>query len=381
MRPWYKITAKDDRAKILIYEQIGEDFFGDGVSAKGFVADLNALDVGVIDLYINSPGGNVFEGNAIYNALMRHRAEINVTIDGVAASIASVIAMAGSKITMPQNALMMIHDPSALVVGTAADMEKMIDALSRIKTGLISAYKTHSHASEEQIDEMMKNETWLTAQEAFDLGFATVVSKSVQMAANFDAFKYFRNVPDSVTGLTNQPIMEDKSMDITFDLIQSKHPEIVAEILKGVDIDYVRENLPEAVNKFKTEGVKEGAEAERTRVQAVREQSMPGHEALIDKLMFDGSTTGEQAAVKVLQAEKQIRSKMASDLKDDAPDPIEQPSTDDLDVDDSNLPIDQKCKSKWEKDKKLQNEFSGDFDQYLAYEKAVEAGKVKVLGG
>ena len=170
-------------------------------------------------------------------------------------------------------------------------------------------------------------------------------------------------------------------MQITLELIQNEHPEIVSAILAGVDLDYVRENLPDIVNQLQTDGKAEGAAAERNRIQAVREQSMPGHEALIEEMMFDGNTTGEQAAVKILQAEKKSREVMAANIEKDAPDTLEQPSTDKTDeLISASLPVDKRCEANWAKDKDLQLEFGGDFDAYLAYEKAIDAGKVKVRG-
>jgi ATP-dependent Clp endopeptidase proteolytic subunit ClpP len=170
MKPWYKITAKANKAKILIYEQIGETFFGEGVSAKKFINELDGLNVSSIDLHINSPGGNVFDGTSIYNALVAHDAVVNVIIDGIAASIASVIAMAGDTIEMPENSLLMIHDPSALVMGTAKDMEKMAEILGKIKGGMIKSYQTKLAMDDDEISEMMSSETWLTANEAAELG-------------------------------------------------------------------------------------------------------------------------------------------------------------------------------------------------------------------
>lgn len=388
MKPWYKITAKANKAKILIYEQIGEDFFGEGVSAKKFVNELDGLNVSSIDLHINSPGGSVFDGTSIYNALVSHDAVVNVTVDGIAASIASVIAMAGDTIEMPENSLLMIHDPSALVMGTAKDMEKMAETLGKIKGGMIKAYQTKIAMDDDEISEMMSNETWLTANEAAELGIIDKTSEPVEISAQFQALTNFKNVPKGLkkawvfkgqkfTPSGETILQEDEVMNITLELIQAEHPEIVAEILKTVNIDYVRENLPEAVTAFESEG----AEAERKRIEAVRDQSMPGHDALIEEMMFDGSTTGEQAAVKILQAEKKNREIMAADIVKDAPDTIEQPSTDNVDeVILDNLPVDKRCEARWKKDQDLQNEFGGDFDAYLAYEKALDAGRVKVLG-
>jgi ATP-dependent Clp protease, protease subunit len=103
MNSWYSIEAKAGKtAKVVIYEQIGENWWGEGVSAKQFVKDLDALDVDYIDLHINSPGGNVFDGNTIYNALKRHNAEISVVIDGVAASMASLLPLPARQSRCPK---------------------------------------------------------------------------------------------------------------------------------------------------------------------------------------------------------------------------------------------------------------------------------------
>jgi ABC-type sugar transport system ATPase subunit len=126
MKSWYEIRARSSGTEVLIYDEIGAY----GVTAKGFLADLSALPDGApIDLRLNSPGGSVFDAVAIYNALKRHSGEITVWIDGIAASAASYIAMAGDEIVMPENAFLMIHDPSGLVMGTSAEMREMAEIL------------------------------------------------------------------------------------------------------------------------------------------------------------------------------------------------------------------------------------------------------------
>ena len=384
MKQWYRISnQKNKRAKILIYEQIGVDWFGDGVSAKEFNKELDALDVNDIDLHINSPGGNVFDGNSIYNALVNHKAKVHVKVDGIAASIASVIAMAGDDVEMPKNAMMMIHDPSGFVVGTSADMKKMSGALDKIKGGLISAYRRRSNKTEDQISDMMTDETWLTADEALAAGFADNVSESVSISANFRGLSNFKNVPECLRAENKQQQQtpadagkkEDVTMEITLELIQSKHPEIVAGILKTVTAEYLKKEHPDIANAM----IDEGAKKENERIKAVGAQLIPGHEKLIEDLMFDGKTTGEQAAVKVLAAEKEIRTKAIANHQADAPDPVVQPATDDIDAADDNLPIEDRCKKAWDKDPGLRKEFGNDFDGYLAHEKAVAGGQVRVL--
>ncbi len=197
MKKYWKITNKavSKTAEILIYEQIGEGFFEDGIGAKRFVEDLKALgDIENIDIRINSPGGSVFEGLAIYNTLMAHKAEKTVYIDGVAASIASVIAMAGDKIIMPANALMMIHDPHALAMGDAETMRKMADMLDKTAESLVSIYKDKSGKTENEIRDKMKTETWFSAQEAIEFGICDEFTEPVKIAAHFD-LSNFKNIP------------------------------------------------------------------------------------------------------------------------------------------------------------------------------------------
>lgn len=196
-RSWFTARAaqSDGEAEIVIYDEIG--LFG--ITAKDFHNELRGMGaVSHINLRINSPGGSVFDGLAIYNMLARHRASVTVTVDGIAASIASVIAMAGDAVVMPENSMMMIHDPSGLVVGTSKEMRDLADALDKIKGSLIGAYTAKSGRGREEIADLMAAETWLTAEEAVEMGFADSVSESVKMAAHFDLTK-FKNAPAAMT--------------------------------------------------------------------------------------------------------------------------------------------------------------------------------------
>jgi ATP-dependent Clp protease, protease subunit len=141
MTGWYRVRAKGTGAEVAIYDEIGAH----GISAKGFLAELGALADGTpIDLRLNSPGGSVFDAVAIHNALIRHEGIVTVWIDGIAASAASYIAMAGDAVVMPENAFLMIHDPTGLVMGTADDMRAMADALDKVKSSLVQGYAAKS---------------------------------------------------------------------------------------------------------------------------------------------------------------------------------------------------------------------------------------------
>ncbi|MDP7150026.1 MAG: Clp protease ClpP [Paracoccaceae bacterium] len=194
MKTWYSICALDEGAEISIYDEIGAY----GVSAKAFLADLGKLPgEAALTLRLNSPGGSVFDAVAIYNALQRHAGNVTVSIDGIAASAASYIAMAGDEIIMPENAFLMIHDPSGLVMGTAADMRAMAEALDKIGASLIKGYAAKSGKAEDEIAKLMAAETWFDASEAIDMGLADTMAAPVRMAARFDV-SGFRNTPEAI---------------------------------------------------------------------------------------------------------------------------------------------------------------------------------------
>lgn len=191
MNSWYTIRAQATGAEVVIYDEIGAY----GVSAKGFLAELGALPDGTpLALRLNSPGGSVFDAVAIYNAIKRHSGTVTVWIDGIAASAASYIAMAGDEVVMPENAFLMIHDPAGMVMGTATDMRAMAEALDKIKGSLLQGYAAKSGRPQEEIAPLMAAETWLDAKDALDLGFADRISEPVRIAARFDVGR-FRNAP------------------------------------------------------------------------------------------------------------------------------------------------------------------------------------------
>lgn len=200
MRSWYAIRARAEGAEVSIYDEIGAY----GVSAKSFLDDISALpDEAPLTLRLNSPGGSVFDAVAIYNALKRHAGPVSVWIDGIAASAASYVAMAGDEVVMPQNAFLMIHDPSGVVFGSADDMRAMAEALDKIKSSLVAGYVAKSGGAEDDIAALMAKETWLDAAEAVELGFADRLDEPVRIAARFDVGR-FRNAPPALVDATGE---------------------------------------------------------------------------------------------------------------------------------------------------------------------------------
>lgn len=182
-RTWFSARKANEKSgEIAIYNDIGAW----GITSEDFRNELQALgDVSKIDLRINSAGGDVFDGVAIYNLLIRHPAKIVVTVDGIAASIASMVAMAGDEVVMPDNTMMMIHDPMGEIVGggTADDMREIADLIDRLKENMISAYMRRSNLDRDGVAALMSDETWLSADEAVKYGFADRVVESVKIAA------------------------------------------------------------------------------------------------------------------------------------------------------------------------------------------------------
>ena len=211
MRSWYAIRARAEGAEVSIYDEIGAY----GVSAKTFLDELGALPgEAPLTLRLNSPGGSVFDAVAIYNALKRHAGPVSVWIDGIAASAASYVAMAGDEVVMPENAFLMIHDPSGVVLGTAEDMRAMAEALDKIKGSLVAGYVAKSGGAEDGISALMAKETWLDAAEAVELGFADRLAEPVQIAARFDVAR-FRNAPSALAGATDE--IAEAEGDVTDD--------------------------------------------------------------------------------------------------------------------------------------------------------------------
>ncbi|MFK0140712.1 head maturation protease, ClpP-related [Streptomyces murinus] len=170
-RSWYRITnaASNDEAEVMLYDEIGGWF---GATADQFIADLRGITAPNLRVRVNSPGGSVFEGIAIANALRSHPANVTVQVDGIAASIASVIAMAGDRIEMAPNTMLMIHDASGMCLGTAQDMAEMGDLLDLISDNIADAYTARAGGTRDEWRDRMRAETWYLPEDAVTAGLA-----------------------------------------------------------------------------------------------------------------------------------------------------------------------------------------------------------------
>ena len=186
---FWEVRAAANKAKageVLLYGPISSStWLGDEVTPKQFKADLDGLgEVDTIDLYINSEGGDVFAAQAIYSMLKRHPAAVHTHVDGLAASAASLVAMAGETITLPINAMLMLHSPWSLAMGNAQDFRKMADALDQIRESMIAVYSERSGKDHDEVVAILDAETWYTAEEAVAAGFADEVEGEKRIAAS-----------------------------------------------------------------------------------------------------------------------------------------------------------------------------------------------------
>ncbi len=200
---FWNMTVSDGVGEVDLFGDISDvSWWGDEITPAQFKSDLDALgDVGELEIHINSGGGDVFAGFAIHKMLSRHKAHKTVYIDGLAASIASLIAMAGDEIVMPRNSMLMIHNAWAMTAGNATELRKMADELDKIDGVLRSTYVAKTGLDEAEITEMMANETWFTANDAIEKGFANTLEESVKIAASLDDkyFNRYQHVPDALT--------------------------------------------------------------------------------------------------------------------------------------------------------------------------------------
>lgn len=225
------INKTTDTLDILLHDEIG--FWGD--NSKDFAKLLKENNSRVLNVEINSPGGSVFDGFAIYNTIKDHDAPVNIKITGVAASIASVIAMAGdSKPEMPENAMMMIHKPMIRGGGNAKELAQQIEVLNKMQAQIVSAYKRHSTATEEELNDMIDKTTWMTAEEAGSFGLATFVPEKVSISNRYDFSMYnYAEIPAHVAekySLDPEKEPENTILDKFVDLLNlKKEPDKMAK--------------------------------------------------------------------------------------------------------------------------------------------------------
>lgn len=185
MKTWFKFQAKADKpdtVEVSIYDDIGAY----GVSAKQFISELSAHKGKSVQVNINTPGGDMFAGLAMYNALRAHGSPITTKTMGIAASAGSVVFMAGDKRVMPENTFVMVHNPWIFTAGNADELRDMADTLDYVGESLVKTYAARTGMSEAEIREMLAEDTYLSAEDAVAKGFADEIEPALAIAASFD---------------------------------------------------------------------------------------------------------------------------------------------------------------------------------------------------
>jgi len=234
-RKFYEIkAAANDSAEVLIYGDIGESWDGSTVAAKQFVEELGNTEARSLDVRVNSYGGSVSDGLAIYNAIKRHPAIVTVSIDGVAASIASLIAMAGDTVTAADNAMIMIHAPWAATIGNANDMREMADVLDRYANSMASGYAAKTSKSTDDVLALLTdgNDHWFDAAEALEFGLIDQVTDALQVAAHFDLSRF--NPPEKVKNMATPKKETPEDVKATVLAAEQKRRQEIRDVARPV---------------------------------------------------------------------------------------------------------------------------------------------------
>jgi ATP-dependent Clp endopeptidase proteolytic subunit ClpP len=299
MKKYYEIKAMgESTGEVYIFGSIGKSYWDDdAVGALDFISELKALgNVSQIDLHINSEGGSVFEGNAIFNALANHTAKVTAYVEGLAASMASVIVMAADNVVMNENSMLMIHDPWAGAVGNSKELRKQADALDKAKDTMISSYRKKSGLDEDQISAIMTEETWFSASEAVELGFADEIIEPLEMAAclNKVDLSRFAKVPALLTCATKE-VLQQKPVNSGGTIGEKIMPK---GNLNAADAD-----------KIDVEAIKAKAATDALAIEAKRQGSIrnifgyfQGQDELMSECLSDQSVTASGAQTKLLAA-------------------------------------------------------------------------------
>lgn len=317
----YEISCSIDtgEAEILMYGPVSSTAIFEGdIGADRVAKDLAELSESIskITVRLNSPGGDVFAGNAIYNCLKNHRASITIYIDGLAASAASVIAMAGDTVIMPRNAMIMIHDPNAGLVGNSSDLRTAAEALDKARDTMVVAYRAKTSMNPDEIKQIMSAETWLTADEAVDKKFADKIDEQTTVEAYVDGrnmvingycfdIQQFSNMPQAA--IKSTPIQPGRPLEATMkikELIAALRRFFGAEAYPEINraLDSVQAEIPEDAP----------AETVASRITTAFQSTIDAMVAIVSPLRAAGVTTADQ--VKAMLENAQLGKQYRTDL-------------------------------------------------------------------
>lgn len=309
MKTWFEMKAAasgEKHTEVMIFDEIGLW----GVTAKDFATALKAIpEDHAITVRINSPGGSVFDGYAIFNALKSRAASVTTKVEGLAASMASIVALAGSKVTAAANSMFMIHNPWSGVAGDSEDLRKTADLLDKLTSQLVGIYAGKTKLPEDQVRAAMDAETWFTAAEAKEWGLVDEITDEIPAVASFDVSR-FRNAPQALaarkTGDFDKQLAD--SLSAERDELNAKLEAAAAErATEKQRADALAEQLVK-LNTCASEYAAKLAAAESERDEARAELKRRDAEAAVDSAISAGrlaaTARAEFVALFLADAEK-----------------------------------------------------------------------------
>lgn len=379
-----QMKADGRKGSIDIYGTIGQDFWGDGVDPAKFKQELEDLgDIDLLEVRIHSYGGFVSEGMAIITALKRHKAEKHIFVDGIAASMASVILASGDKRYIAKNATIMIHDPFTFCVGNASAMLDCAENLEQAKEQLLDIYEEKAKVSRDEISKLMTDETRMTATQALERGFVDEIGIEVTQdedsAANHENYFNFGIAAHAelskiapflnLEAFNSNPVKPENEEATT--MSEKKNAPAATGDDEMVNKASAEANQAQAV----TAATEESAKAERARVQGILDLSQPGVEDLCRELAFDGETSIEAAGLKVANKLKELGASNLDNKRNNANAPVGS-EADQFDVTDNSPDA---LEAKWKANEgNCQEEFL-QIEDFKAFHQANSEGRVKML--
>lgn len=308
-----KITNKSGQNEAELYFYLEIASWGGGYyahSARSFKSELSSLGkIDVLNVYINSPGGDVFEALAIKSMLKRADCKVRAHIDALAASAATIVCCGADEVIMPSNTMMMIHGASTYVQGNVQDIEETKEVLEKCNEAIKKCYleKAGDKLDESKVDILMSKDSWLTAQECFELGLCDEVTQAVKLTAKYDveALDYYNDIPQEIKDIFQE---KNQPTNLVVENITNNKGE------RTMDLKTLKAEHQDIYNQI----VAEATSAERNRIKAIEDLAIPGNEEIINKAKFETGITAEAVAVEIIKAQKGKGTEYINQAKKDA---------------------------------------------------------------
>ena len=290
---------------ILLFDEIG----GMGVTPDVFALELDRANGEAVEIRINSGGGSVFDGLAIYNLIKDYEGPTTVIVDGLAASIASVIALGADKLVMNEGSFFMIHNPWTISGGESKDLRQAADILDKIQSQIVDIYASATGKDEAEIIALMDAETWLNPDEALEMGFAQEIKSGIKIAAALKTKYIFNNIPQELISIMDEKEIKAEVAEVEVEAVELvedpiaevEAEEIVAEVEVEIEAEAeVEVEIEEAPKAYSEEELKNAVALalsdERERQSEIKNLAFDGQDKLVNQLIEEGITAQDAAA-------------------------------------------------------------------------------------